>query len=160
MPLAVQFECKHCPRGLFGVLITFLLANRDTFQLDKEEIFKDQVSLKVSYRDVVNRISLKAFSTHFEVKFFPEKNKERRTPIRALCNKVREEIESSIEKSIDHLNYDKKKVEPKFGFQCPYSTCRFFTSCSQSHPVKSDKGYHTIHCDKMGKGSRIPGEGK
>ena len=55
MPLAVKFKCKHCPKGLFGVLVTHLMnpeadereGSAISFTLREDKIFKDQVSFYV-----------------------------------------------------------------------------------------------------------------
>ena len=54
-PLVVKFKCKHCPKGLFGVLVTHLMTpdagekegSDISFTLRDNKIFKDQVSFYV-----------------------------------------------------------------------------------------------------------------
>ena len=56
LPLAVRFQCQHCPKGVFGVLVTHLMAPEPsrsshdittTFTLLQDKIFKDQVFFAV-----------------------------------------------------------------------------------------------------------------
>ena len=56
LPMAVTFKCGHCPKGLFGVLVTHLMTpdlnegatnHTTTFTLKQDKIFKDQVSFEV-----------------------------------------------------------------------------------------------------------------
>ena len=56
LPLSVRFRCSHCPKGLFGVLVTHLMTPTSeepnsyiSFSLNEDKIFKDQVSFKVRW---------------------------------------------------------------------------------------------------------------
>ena len=121
LPLAVTFKCGHCPKGLFGVLVTHLMtpdlnegatSHTTTFTLMQDKIFKDQVSFEVHSPGVHDEMSLKLQATYLEIKFFPEHCKERDTSVSEVCMNIRQIIETSIHKSIRDLHYDIKKVEP------------------------------------------------
>lgn len=152
MPLAIKFKCKHCPKGLFGVLITYLMADHPTFQLNQDKIFKDQISLNVQFPGVQDEISLKVFSSHFQITVFPELPRiNRRTPLSNVCCNVREKIEEAIFKSINDLHYRKEDVIPQFCLKCHH--------CSELHKVDGD----VLHCSKdrvSRKRTHIPEEGK
>ena len=116
-PLAVKFHCQHCPKGLFGVLVTHLMnpksIQRDiNFTLMQNKIFKDQVSFKVSSPGYCDVISLKAFSTHLEINFFPDSADDRDSPVAKTCERVRSILEESINRSLNDLHYNKEKVDP------------------------------------------------
>ena len=110
-PLTVKFKCKHCPKGLFGVLVTHLMtpdANERegsdiSFTLRDDKIFKDQVSLYVHSSGEQDEISLKLHSLHLEINFYPELSDDRDTPIVSMCIEVRKRIYRSIISSLDNL---------------------------------------------------------
>ena len=78
LPLSVQFKCKHCPKGLFGVLVTHLMTPESdeepdiAFTLLQDKIFKDQVSFEVHSTGVHDEMSLKFRPSHIEMNFSPE----------------------------------------------------------------------------------------
>ena len=79
IPLSVQFKCSHCPKGLFGVLVTHLMTPESdgeptciSFTLTEDKIFKDQVSFEVRSRYAdEDELCLKMFPSYLEMKFFP-----------------------------------------------------------------------------------------
>ena len=154
MPIAFQFEQTfaamrmHCPKGLFGVLVTHLIDdNRISFTLNEDRIFKDQVTFDIhNYADV---FSLKVFPSHLEVKFFPSQGEGRGQSIGEVCSKVRQLIETSIYKSLEDLHYNKDQVKPMVCFRCEH--------CSELHQVNSEgKGHCTICCKKTHNISYLP----
>ncbi len=155
-PLAVKFKCKHCPKGLFGVLVTHLMApeadERDgsdiSFTLRDDKISKDQVSFYVESSDRQDEISLKLQPLHLEINFYPEKSEDRDTPIAAICNEVRKRILRSILSSLENLHYNRANVEPV--------TCIKCANCSQLHQVKEGKKSNTIYCEKVRKTVSVP----
>ncbi len=50
LPLSVRFKCEHCPKGLFGVLVIYLLTHKPdkdpdsciSLTLLQDKIFRDQ----------------------------------------------------------------------------------------------------------------------
>ena len=154
MPLAVKFKCKHCPKGLFGVMITHLMSDSSTFQLKKEKIFRDEISLVACSFGVRDTISLKMYSSHFEIRFFPqlvEDSKERDTSVKDACVSIRKKVDESISKSIEDLHYNIGNVEPQMCLECPH--------CAELHLVEEGKT-HKIHCDKDNIARRIPPRGR
>ena len=142
-----------CPKGVFGVLITYLMKpdsidNEVKFFL--ENICRDQVFFLVcnSSGKQVAKISLQYYSSHLEVLFFP--NYFYSLDIaRAVCRSVRKTVEKSIRKSLETLRYSLKRVKPVVCFKCG------FKDCSEVHPV-STNGDHTIFCNPKNKTSYLP----
>ena len=158
LPLAIAFKCDHCPKGLFGVLVTHLMtpdlndgatSQITTFTLMQDKIFKDQVSFKVHSPGVVDDMSLKLQATYLEIKFFPEHCTERDTSVCEVCMNIRQIMEKLIHKSIQDLHYDIKKVEPCFMIRCE--------DCSELHQIKGKK--FQIHCKESRTSRPIPTRG-
>ena len=161
LPLLFKFKSDHCPKGIFGVLSTHLMTPEkgeseevDTkFILIHDKIFKDQVSFEVHSPWEQDKMSLKVYSTHLEVKFFPfSSDDDRDTPLKEVCNNVRQILEKSIFRSLKDLHYSKEKLEPTTCFKCEH--------CTEMHPVKTGRTHHKIHCNKANKSSRIPLNGR
>lgn len=148
-PLAIKFKRSHCPRGLFGVLITHLMDDRN-FRLNEEEIYKDEVFFIVLSRGVQDKISLKAYFSHLEIKFFPEVGPKRLTALNDVCNMVRQQIENLLCKSVEVLHYNLKNVEPEICLRCMH--------CHDLHPVDTASG--VLHCTESHSRIHIPEEGQ
>ena len=160
IPLAVQFQCKHCPKGLFGVLITHLMTpdlskgatgDATTFTLVQDKIFKDQVSFEVVSPGVQDEMALWLHPSHLEIKFFPELSEDRETSIAKVCSNVRKIVETSISRSLQDLHYNESRVKPMMCFRCE--------NCSDLHPIVQGRKF-TIFCDKFRKRKCIPAEGE
>ena len=128
--LYIEFECNHCPKGIFGVLINTLLTTTLKswlkWELLPDFIFRDQVSFRVGcYED---RVTLKFFASHLQVILHPSGNKSRHAHISYLCNDVRKVIEKSIHSSVKDLHYDSGKTQHYFCCKCKL--------CSLNHRVK------------------------
>ena len=135
--LYIEFECNHCPKGIFGVLINTLLTVtvHSTFkwELIPDSIFRDQVSFSVGrFKD---RVSLKFFSSHLQVGL-----SSRCAHISDLCNNVREVIEKSIHSSVKDLRYDSGKTQHYFCCKCEL--------CSSNHRVNQGwvQGDYFMYC--------------
>ena len=161
LPLLFKFKSDHCPKGIFGVLTTHLMTPEKaeseevgtTFVLIHDKIFKDQVSFEVHSPWDQDEMSLKVYSTHLEVKFFPfSSNDDRGTPLKEVCNNVRQILEKSILRSLKGLHYSEEKLDPMACFKCEH--------CTQMHPVRAGRTHHRIYCNKARKGSRIPLNGR
>ena len=161
LPLAFQFRCSHCPKGLFGVLVTHLMTpesgenpdddddeGRIFFMLNKDKIVKDQVTFNIRYYADEDELSLKAFPSHLEVMFFPSQGEDRDESIGEVCSEVRKLIETSICRSFEDLHYNKQQVAPVVCFRCEH--------CSELHQVKKGKGHCKMFCKKKHKNSRLP----
>jgi GTPase SAR1 family protein len=153
LPLSIQFQCLHCPKGLFGVLVTHLMApstddSHIFFTLLEDKIFKDQVSFEVHSQTDQAVMSLKLFPSHLEVNFFPSLCEDGEISISNVCSNVRQTIEASILRSLEDLHYDKCRVQPVACFRCEH--------CCKLHPVKH--GY--IYCRKKNQNRRIPENGR
>ena len=138
LPLAVKLKCGYCPKGLFSVLVTHLMTSHlsevvtcyaTTFKLRKKEIFKDQVSFKVcSSHGIQDKLTLKVHLSYLEIRFFPDHFEGRQnTSITAVCNNIRQIVETCIHQSLQDLHYKKDIVAPK--------TCLRCNDCSKLHRV-------------------------
>lgn len=159
LPLAVKFQCCHCPKGVFGVLVTHLMApepskqNRSiTFTLIQDKIFKDQVSFEVITSGFHDEMSIKVYSSHLDVNFFPGFSKNRELPTEVVCCNTRVIIEESIIKSLRNLHYSKERVQPEMCFKCGY--------CSEFHPITKGKDFYRIYCNTTKINSRLPPHGR
>ena len=157
LPLAVKFKCGHCPKGLFGVLVTYLMTpdrnegatSNTTFTLIEDKIFRDQVSFEVHSPGVHDEMSLKLHPSHLEIKVFPEHSDIRGTSITEVCSNIRQIVETSIHQSLQDLHYNKSKIAPVMCFRCE--------DCSELEEVEIGK---SIHCKKTRTTRPIPDEGK
>ena len=155
LPLAVKFKCQYCPKGLFGVLVTNLMMLNNgattTFTLMPDRIFKNQVSFEVCSHDSVHdQMSLKVYSSHLEMKFFPGLSEDREVSITEVCSNVRQIVETAIHQSLRDLHYSEHKVKPEMCFQVARD------QCDGLHPVKKLK----IHCAEKRTDKNIPDKGK
>ena len=156
-PLSIQFHCKHCPKGLFGVLITHLMTpesehDNTAFTLLQDKIFKDQVSFEVHSHADQDEISLKISPSTVEINFFPSCCEDRDQLIGETCNSVREIIEASVLRSLEDLHYNKHSVQPVMCLRCEH--------CSELHQVKKGRRCHKVYCSKSHTNARIPSQGR
>ena len=138
LPLAVQFKCQHCPKGLFGVLVTHLMTLNNgattTFTLTPDRIFKNQVSFIVCSRDSVHdQLSLKVCTSHLEMKFFAGCSEDREVSITKVCSNVRQIVETAIHQSLQDLHYSEHRAKPEMCFRC--------SDCNNFHVAKKYKIY-------------------
>ena len=162
LPLAVKFRCKHCPKGLFGVLVTHLMTPdlsegaTTTFTLMQDKIFKDQVSFEVRSPGVHDEMTLRALPSHLEISLFPEHSEDRETPVSEVCTNVRLIVETSIHQSLQDLHYSRSRVAPVICFRCEDK------DCSELHEVEIlEKGKKIkIYCEKTRSSYCIPAKGQ
>ena len=161
LPLSVQFQCSHCPKGLFGVLVTHLMTPESdgepddshiSFALNEKKIFKDQVSFNVCCYADEDELCLKMLPSHLEVKFFPSQSDSRDLSLGEVCSSIRQVIETSIHKSLEDLHYDKQNVKPMMCFRCEL--------CSELHRVKKGKDHCKVFCKATHRNSRIAEQGR
>ena len=155
LPLCITFKCSHCPKGLFGMLVTqFINPSKNlqdlndsiSFEIMEDEIFRDQVAFVVKAREEEDEISLKMHVSHLEINYYPEELSSehsicsRHTPIGKMCSSIRKLIVKFLQQSLISLHYDATEIEPKVSMKCPQSICRLM------HPVKIGEKYAVIHC--------------
>ncbi len=156
-PLAVTFKLGHCPKGLFGMLISYLLCpegNQEfTFDLLEDRIYQDQVSLRVSSSEDVDQICLRSRISHLEVSVvlenYPPANNSakyapRETTPHEVCNNIRIMLDNCIQLSLKKLHYSCDKVGTAFSLTCP-------EKCGLLHEVKKGKRSLYIQCIRHGK---------
>ena len=158
-PLAITFERRHCPKGVFGVLVTHIMTPESDlkaeyqtdFQLNEERIFKDQVSFDViSCEAERDEMSIKVNPSHLEINFFPfSPAEDREVSIEEVCSTIREILEKLIIKSFRDLHYNEERVKPIMCLRCEL--------CNELHQVNKAK---KMTCKKNRKTSPIPPQGR
>ncbi len=156
-PLSITFKLGHCPRGLFGMLITYLLCpegNQElTFDLLEDRIYQDQVSLRVSSSEDVDQICLRSRISNLEVSvvldnYPPANNSAKYAPREAtpneVCYNIRIMLDSCIQLSLKKLHYSCDKVGTAFSLTCP-------EKCGSLHEVKKGKRSLYMQCISQGK---------
>ena len=157
LPLSVRFQCLHCPKGLFGVLVTHLMtpeadsSRMTSFTLIEEKISKDQVSFEVHSHSDQDELSLRVLPSHIEITYFPSLDEERVLSVGEVCSDVRQVIETSILRSLEDLHYNKRKVMPMMCLRCE--------NCSELHQVKKGDPCK-MYCRNVHQNSRIPLKGR
>ena len=161
LPLSVRFQCLHCPKGLFGVLVTHLMtpepaveadsSHMTSFTLIEEKILKDQVSFEVHSHSDQDELSLRVLPSHIEITYFPSLDEERVCSVGEVCSNVRQVIETSILRSLKNLHYNERKVMPMMCLRCE--------NCSELHRVKKGDPCK-MYCGNVHQNSRIPLKGR
>ncbi len=149
-PLAITFKLGHCPKGLFGMLISFLLNPEGdqtlTFDLLEDQIYQDQVSLRVNSSVDMDQICLRSHLSHLEVSAVLENYPPnvfalpRATSPSEVCNKLRQTFDTCLQLSLNKLHYDYGKVEPYFSLKC------HLENCCKLHEVKLEPTSWAMHC--------------
>ncbi len=153
-PLAVNFKLGHCPKGLFAMLISYLLdpeKNEDvTFDLLEDQIYQDQVSLRVNSSIDRDQICLRSHLSHLEVSVvlenYPPSNSSkmsclpRTTTPSEVCCKLRQTFDTSLKLSLNKLHYNYDKVEPFFSLKC------HLENCYERHEVQLEMTTWAMHC--------------
>ena len=163
LPLSVRFQCEHCPKGLFSVLVTQLITFESkeesgsliSFSLVENKIFRDQVSFEVHSQQFADQdeITLKNLPSHLEICFYPYSLcAERDMSVNEMCCAIRQQIEEAISKSLCYLRYDPHKVRLFMCFKCDI--------CHELHPVKKGIKAHKIFCKSARETRRIPPLGR
>ncbi len=148
-PLAVTFKLGHCPKGLFGMLISFLLNPEGdqalTFDLLEDKIYQDQVSLQVNSSEDVDQICLRSHLSHLEVSVvlenYPPSTSStvvcipRATTPNEVCCGIRLTLDNYLQLSLQKLRYDFTKITPCFSLKCTQENCLKF------HEVELRKQY-------------------
>ena len=163
LPLHVKFQCHHCPKGVFGVLVSHLLApdvskqnNANiTFSLIKDKIFRDQVTFDITYNGFHDEMSINVYSSHMKLYFIPYSPEDREDfPTKVVCCNVRQIVEDSIGRSLKDLHYSNKKVKSEMCFKCD--------DCSELHSVSKSENlkFHTLTCSTTKSRNRLPPQGR
>ena len=140
--LAFMFECGHCPKGAFGVLVHYILTHEEegkiNWNLDVDKICRDQVSFQFGiYEDT---ITLKFLTTHLEVRCCPDSVSTRSEAFskKSICNRVRVVLQDGIKQATKSLHYDEKKIKHNLGLRCE--------KCARIHQVVEDDGRYMLKC--------------
>ena len=137
-PLNITFECGYCPKGVFGVLATYFITPNLKHRMSddviftvtflEDDIYKDEIAFKALFGSDEHTVYLKMHPSHLEVTFVscPVKFWRkccRGTSLQIACNAIRLAMSRYIDKSLDHLNYNKSSVKPKANLKCPKRDC-------------------------------------
>ena len=147
--LAIMFDCGHCPKGMFGVLLHYILTHQKKqldWNLDVSKIFRDQVSFEVGpYEDVV---TVKFHTTHLEVGYSPMDIAERNEAftIKKLSNLIRSTLVTGIEEATKSLHYSQVKTKHSLGLVC--------AECNRNHKVTDVASQLMIKCPQQDEGYR------
>ena len=144
--LAIMFECGHCPKGMFGVLLHYILTHQKklNWNLDISTIFRDQVSFEIGpYDDVV---TIKFHTTHLEVMCYPTDVTQRSEnfTLKIICNLICCMLVSGIEDAIKSLHYSRAKTKHSLGLVC--------TDCKKGHQVTEVNSQYMMRCRQQGVG--------
>lgn len=157
-PLAIQFDCKHCPKGLFGFLVYFVMqsAVHGKWTLKKSKVFRNCVSFAIN--DDGDYITLTFCSSHILVQFFQynETTTMDISIVKEHCIRARKKLNSALKQAIDHLRYDRSKVNHMFVFV--YDCCKESYSPPNLDDQSKRNTFSLICCckaDRMKKDAEI-----
>ena len=119
-PLLVTFKSGYCPKGLFGAVAVYLLQNKMKsmleWELDQDEIFRDQICLSVGPYDSFLLTVLPSF---LSIELCASSGgSTRNISLASVCSEVRRSINSAITEVSKVLHCSQKAV-PYFSFFCP-----------------------------------------
>ena len=153
--LIVTFQCGYCPKGLFGILITYLINNEMEsefeWELDTEKIYRDEVCFQVGPYDTV---TIRFLPTHLEIKLVdcdPEIPRTNCT-VEGICQDICQSVEKGIKTATSAINYI--NAQHSFTFYCTSESCS-----KDPHPAKLKKLKEklcSLKCDKLNKVLPLP----
>ena len=167
--LGIKFPSKHCPKGVFGVLVTQIMNPESDirndfcdikFQLKEEGIFRDQVTFTVEHCGIKHgTMSIKMHPSNFEVIFDPfssspsssdddDDDDNEVASVQDICSTILFILKESIKKSSKNLHYKEERVKPIICFKCK--------ECPGLHEIIKGKKYQ---CG-VTRPKRIPKEGR
>ena len=160
--LLVGFRCGYCPKGLFAALVVYLLANARSHShkwvLQKDQIFKDQISFLVRPYDTVTvTVRPKLFVISCTPASSDLKNQSRHFPLATVCGEVRHCIERGIHEVSSTLHYTSDAAH-YLAFYCPGD--HRGPDAREPHPAEihfHDKKPITLQCELAeGRAFRLP----
>lgn len=136
-PLAILFDRGRCPKGLFSVLLHYIITHPSkklSWDLNVDKIFRDSTSFEVGFfKDLV---TIKFFSTRLEVDFAPVNTTQRsESSLKEVCSHIRYMVISGTQEAIESLHYSTKY---SIGLAC--------TKCQRYHKVIQDKSEFLLQC--------------
>ena len=143
--VCILFKCGYCPKGMFGALIADLMSPAGTrlrWRLLDHAIYRDQVSFHVGPEHHTVRITF--FISFLEVCISADTDHARsaqQSNPKAVCNKIRRELEQSLVSVSRTLNYG-PGAGIYFGFHSICS-CSVPAKCDEENPV-------VMKCDRCG----------
>ena len=143
--VCILFKCGYCPKGMFGALIADLMSPAGTrlcWRLLDDAIYRDQASFHVGPEHHTVRITF--FISFLEVCISADTENARsaqQSNAKAVCNKIRRELEQSLVSVSRTLNYG-PGAGIYFGFHSICS-CSVPAKCDEENPV-------VMKCDRCG----------
>ena len=145
--LGIKFPSQHCPKGVFGVLVTQIMNPESDisdikFLLKEERIFRDQVTFTVEHCGIKHgTMSIKMHPSNYEIIYKPsfssslsssdddddDDDNTDVTSVQDICSTILFILKESIKKSSKNLHYKEEKVKPIICFKCK--------KCSGFHEV-------------------------
>ena len=118
--LLVTFESGYCPKGLFGAVAVYLLQNKMKsmleWELDQDEIFRDQICLSVGPYD---SFLLTVVPSFLSIELCASSGMSTRMiSLASVCSEVRRSINSAISEVAKVLHCP-QNAAPYFSFFCP-----------------------------------------
>ena len=153
--LIVTFQCGYCPKGLFGILITYLINNEMEsefeWELDTEKIYRDEVCFQVGPYDTV---TVRFLTTHLEIKLLECDHEISRIncTVEVICQEIYQSVEKGIKTATSAINYI--NAQHSFTFYCTSESCS-----KDPHPAKPKKLKEklcSLKCDKLNKVLPLP----
>ena len=153
--LIVTFQCGYCPKGLFGILITYLINNEMEsefeWELDTEKIYRDEVRFQVGHYDTV---TVRFLTTHLEIKLIECDHEISRIncTVEGICQEIYQSVEKGIKTATSAINYI--NAQHSFTFYCTSESCS-----KDPHPAKLKKLKEklcSLKCDKLNKVLPLP----
>ncbi len=168
VPLAINFQLGHCPKGLLGMLVSYLLCpeekQRLTFTLIEDHIYQDQVTLLSDSSDDHDRVCIRNYRTHLEVgilienySFVPNSSityAPRMCTPSEVCCFLRSILENSLQLALKKLHYNCEEVRPYFTMGCSHK------ECLQLHEVKIIGEFCYMQCSMCNRKLLLPDTGK
>ena len=135
----IKFPSQHCPKGVFGVLVTQIMNPESDirndfcnikFQLEEEGIFRDQVTFSVKHCGIKHgTMSIKMHPSNFEIIFDPsfssspsssddDDNDNEVASVQDICSTILFILKESIKKSSKNLHYKEERVKPIICLKC------------------------------------------
>ena len=168
----IKFPSQHCPKGIFGVLVTQIMNPESDirndfcdikFHLEEEGIFRDQVTFTVEHCGIKHGImSIKMHPSNFEIIFDPfsstpsssssddddDDDDNEVASVQDICSTILFILKESIKKSSKNLHYKEERVKPIICLKCK--------ECPGLHEIIKGKKYQ---CG-VTRPKRIPKEGR
>ena len=125
-PLLITFECGYCPVGIFSALAVYLISQSNdphcTLKwslMEGIDLYRNKICFLVGQD--VDKVTMVAHPTHFEVWFYRPEGHQRLSTSEA-CSSIRIAILEGLTTVIKSRSYS-CKTTPHLAFNCPGEDC-------------------------------------